>query len=138
VSLMDSDKAGWRPKQLEGSPPWEDLGPEMIAFCERSRSALEDELRRHPHGTHNWEILSGAIEYFGEIIPVLENAQDWETAWAQNGDIASGVPLWSRRSKKYRGIGRAVMSANVTLRIQTGQVGELDVPRDLPLVEPGV
>ena len=138
VSSMDSDKERWRPKQLEGVPAWDELRPQLISFCERSRSALEAELGRHPKGNHNWEIVSGAIEYCAEVIPVLENAQDWETAWAGNSDMPTGVRTWRRLSKWYRGIGRSTMSNYVTLGIQTGQIRELDVPGDLPLVKSGL
>jgi hypothetical protein len=138
VSSMDSDKERWRPKQLEGAPAWDELRPKLISFCERSRSALEAELGRHPKGSHNWEIVSGAIEYCAEVIPVLENAQDWETAWAGNSDMPTGVRTWRRLSKWYRGIGRSTMSNYVTLGIQTGQIRELDVPGDVPLVKSGL
>jgi hypothetical protein len=133
---MNPDEVRWRPKQLEGAPPWDELRRELISYCEQSRSALEVERGRHPRGNHNWEIVSGAIEYFGEVIPVLERAPDWETAWAGNGDLSTTIPLWARRSKRYRAIGRSAMGNGVTAGISTGQVRELDLPGDLPLVKP--
>ena len=136
MSATGSDDVRWRPKQREGAPPWDELRPEVITWCERSRSALEVELRRHPEGNHNWEIVSGAIEYCVEVIPVIEGAPDWESACAANGSLSTSIPLWSRMSKKYRAIGRSTISDRVTLGIQTGQIREIDVPGDLPLVKP--
>jgi hypothetical protein len=136
MSPMDPDKVRLRLEQLEGAPPWDELRRQMVAFCERSRAALSDELCRYPTGTQDWEILSGAIEYCGEVIPVLEDASDWAAAWAGNSDAAGSIPLWASRSKRNRERGRSVMSMQIAIRIQTGHVIELDIPGDLPLATP--
>jgi hypothetical protein len=96
---------------------------------------LEDELGRHPEGNHNWDIVSGAIEYCGEVIPVLESAPDWESAWAGNDNLTTSISLWVRQSKKYRAMGRSTIGMYVTGGIQTGKVRQLAVPGDLPLVK---
>ena len=97
---MDSEKVPLRPKHLDGAPPWDELQRELISWCERTRSALEAELGRHPKGNHNREIVSGAIEYCAEVIPVLERAPNWEAANAANGDLSSSVPLWAKQSTR--------------------------------------
>jgi hypothetical protein len=134
VSPMDPDKPRLRLRQFEDAPPWNELRREMVRFCQRSQRQLEAERRRFQRGTANWEIISGAIEYCTEVLPAIENAPDWESAWAGNSDAAGFIPLWGRRSKKFRAIGRPMMSKHVAMRVQTGQVRELDVPGDLPLV----
>lgn len=128
---MDPDKVR-KPMQVEGAPSWEDLLPELIAFCERSRSAVTDELRKYPNGSKHWEILSGLIQYCGDVVPLLKDSSDWAAAWVANAE-QNFHPRFKSQSERNRSRGRSLMTTHLAIRIQTGDVPDLELSRDLYL-----